>query len=243
LEALAITASSYTTGQSITWVQGRRAIHWERAQRVSQSAKISTRHVLGSCALPLFFPAVQVEGAWYGDGGMRLTAPFSPAVHLGADRILAISTRYARTREEADQPVIDGYPPPAQVAGVLLNSIFLDQFDGDALRLERINQLVAGLDEAQREGLRPIELCVLRPSRDLGKLANEFEPRLSRSFRFLTRGFGTQRTRSNDFLSLVMFQPDYLRTLLELGRADGARRAREVCAFLRPSARGTLQSP
>ena len=131
---------------------------------------------MASSALPFFFPAVEVDGAWYGDGGIRLTAPLSPAVHLGARRIIAVSTRYARSREEADRPAVAGYPPPAQVAGVLYNAIFLDQLDGDALHMQQINGLVARLPEAQREGLRHIDLLVLRPSMDLGRLANDYEP-------------------------------------------------------------------
>jgi NTE family protein len=188
--------------------------------------------VLASSALPLFFPAVQVEDEWFGDGGIRLTAPLSPAVHLGARRILAISTRYGRNRAEADDPAVLGYPPPAQVAGVLLNAIFLDQFDGDALRLELLNKLVRSLPEGRRAGLREIELHMLRPSSDLGRLANEYEARLPRTFRFLTRGLGTRHTRSNDLLSLLMFQGDYLRALLELGERDGEARAGEIDRFL-----------
>ena len=173
-----------------------------------------------------------MSGAWFGDGGIRLTAPLSPAVHLGADRILAISTRHPKRREEADMPTVDGYPPPAQVAGSLLNAIFLDQFDGDALRLERINHLISDLSEEQRRGLRPVKLLVLRPSRDLGKLANQFETALPHAFRFLTRGLGTRETRSNDLLSLVMFQPDYLNHLLALGEADARARKDEIAALL-----------
>src|SRR4029453_3665143 len=121
-------------------------------------------HVLASCALPFFFPAVQVDHAWYGDGGIRLTAPLSPAVHLGARRIIAVSTRYARSREEADRPMVAGYPPPAQGAGVRPNAIFLDQLDGDALQMQRINDLVGRLAPERRDGLRQIDLLVLRPS-------------------------------------------------------------------------------
>ena len=98
---------------------------------------------MASAALPFFFPAIEVDGAWYGDGGIRLTAPLSPAIHLGAKKIIAVTTRYARTREEADRPMITGYPPPAQVAGVLFNAIFLDQLDGDALQLRTVNDLIA----------------------------------------------------------------------------------------------------
>ena len=124
---------------------------WERPQRKSLMCALRVDHVMASAALPFFFPAIEVDGAWYGDGGIRLTAPLSPAIHLGATRILAVTTRYARTREEADRPVIVGYPPPAQVAGVLFNAIFLDQLDGDAMQLRQINKLI----EAQPEETAP----------------------------------------------------------------------------------------
>jgi NTE family protein len=187
---------------------------------------------MASSALPFFFPAIEVDGAWYGDGGIRLTAPLSPAVHLGARRIIAISTRYARSRAQADRPVIAGYPPPAQVAGVLFNAIFLDRLDGDALELRRINDLIERLPEPARDGFRPIDLLMLRPSVDLGQLANEYEPELPRAFRFLTRGLGTKETRSNDMLSLVMFQSDYIRRLIDLGEADALARLDDIRAFL-----------
>src|SRR6185312_5808470 len=115
-------------------------------------------HVMASSALPFFFPAINVEGEWYGDGGIRLTAPLSPAVHLGARQIIAVSTRYARTREEADRPAVVGYPPPAQVVGVLYNAIFLYQLDSDALRMQQLNEVVTRLPEGRRDGLRRIEL-------------------------------------------------------------------------------------
>jgi NTE family protein len=235
LQAIALTASSYTTGQSVTWVHthddcGIEA--WERPQRKSVTCTFDVDHVMASCALPFFFPAVEVDGAWYGDGGIRLTAPLSPAVHLGARRIVAVSTRYARSREEADRPSIAGYPPPAQVAGVLYNAIFLDQLDGDALQLQMINQLIDRLPEGGRNGLRRIDLLMLRPSIDLGRLANEYEAELPRAFRFFTRGLGTRETRSNDMLSLVMFQGDYMRRLIELGEADATVRLPEIRRFL-----------
>ena len=240
LRAIALTASSYTTGQSVTWVQTRDDCGidtWERPQRKSIGCRLTVEHVMASSALPFFFPAVEVDGHWYGDGGIRLTAPLSPAVHLGATRIIAVSTRYARTRVEADSPAIAGYPPPAQVAGVLYNAIFLDQLDGDALELRRINDLIARLPQSERNGLRPIDLLLLRPSVDLGRLANEYEPDLPRPFRFLTRGLGTRETRSNDMLSLVMFQADYVKRLIELGEADAAARIDDIRRFLDGSPR------
>lgn len=235
LRAIALTASSYTTGQSVTWVQNRDDCGidtWERPLRKSVSCGLGVEHVMATCALPFFFPAVKVGDAWYGDGGIRLTAPLSPAVHLGATRIIAVSTRSARSREEADRPATAGYPPPAQVAGVLYNAIFLDQLDGDALEMQRINHLVAQLPAAQRDGLRHIDLLLLRPSIDLGRLANAYEPELPRAFRFLTRGLGTRETRSNDMLSLVMFQPDYVRRLIQLGEADASAKIAQIRRFL-----------
>jgi NTE family protein len=238
LRAVALTASSYTTGQSVTWVQsvdGCGVLTWERPQRKSVDRCLGVDHVMASCALPFFFPAVAVDRAWYGDGGIRLTAPLSPAVHLGARKIIAVSTRYPRTQEEADQPAVSGYPPPAQVAGVLLNAIFLDLLDADALRLQQLNALIDRVPPDGADGLRHVDLLVLRPSRDLGRLANEFEADLPRTFRFLVRGLGSHETRSNDMLSLLMFQPDYLARLIELGANDASARAAEIEAFLEPT--------
>lgn len=232
LRAVAITTSSYSTGQSITWVQGRDVELWERAHRKSFTSTLRVDHVMASASLPIFFPAVQIDGHWYGDGGIRLTAPLSPAIHLGARKILAISTRYARTIVEASSPVIEDYPPPAQIVGVVFNAVFLDMFDADALTLDRVNRMIATMTPEQRGPLRPVDLLVLRPSRDLGKLANEYEARLPRPFRFLTRGLGTRETKSNDLLSLVMFQPDYLSRLIELGEKDAEARAPEIDRFL-----------
>lgn len=235
LRSFALTASSYTTGQSVTWVQTRAdelIPTWERPQRRSEICAIRVDHVMASAALPFFFPAIEVDGSWYGDGGIRLTAPLSPAIHLGAKKILAVSTRYASTSKEADRPQIVGYPPPAQVAGVLFNAIFLDQLDGDALQLRQLNQLIDGQTEEKRHGLRHIELFVVRPSQDLGRLANEYEADLPRAFRFLTRGMGTRETRSNDILSLVMFQPDYVKRLIDMGENDARARLPELKGFL-----------
>ena len=235
LRAFALTGSSYTTGQSITWVQtgadcGMPA--WERPLRKSTMCSIRIDHVMASAALPFFFPAIEVDGAWYGDGGIRLTQPLSPAIHLGATRIIAVTTRYAKSREEADRPSIVAYPPPAQVAGVLFNAIFLDQMDADAMQLRQINALIENHPEDRRLGLRPIELLVLRPSEDLGRLANAYEVDLPKGFRFFTRGLGTKETRSNDMLSLVMFQTDYVKKLIELGESDALAKRREIEQFL-----------
>jgi NTE family protein len=144
-----------------------------------------------------------------------------------------VTTRYAKTREEADRPSIVGYPPPAQVAGTLFNAIFLDQLDSDAMQLRLINALIEAHAEEKRQGLRPIDLLVLHPSQDLGRLANAYEADLPKGFRFFTRGLGTKETRSNDMLSLVMFQTDYVKKLIELGETDALAKRAEIEAFLK----------
>jgi NTE family protein len=125
LKAVAVTASSYSTGQSVTWVQGDPPAP-AHGQRKFMRCKLRIDHILASAALPLLFPAVRINRRWFGDGGIRMTAPLAPAVHLGAEKILAISTRYARGPYEQERPQIDAYPPPAQVVGALFNAIFLN---------------------------------------------------------------------------------------------------------------------
>lgn len=232
LDAFGITATNYATARSVTWVQGRDVRSWDLPRRRSVDARIGVEHVMASAALPLVFPAVQVGDAWYGDGGIRLTAPLSPALHLGAHRILAVSTRYARTAVEAEAPAVPGYPPPAQILGVLMNSIFLDLLDQDATTLHRISRLTEELDPEQRGELRPVELLVIRPSQDLGELAGDYEPELPPTFRFLMRGLGTRETRSPDWLSMLLFEPDYLRHIMEIGERDAEAQIDEIGALL-----------
>jgi NTE family protein len=171
---------------------------------------------------------VRLGAHWHGDGGIRLAAPLSPALHLGADRILAISTHYAKSFAEADEPQILGYPPPAQILGQLMDAIFLDAVDEDASRLERANAFLRELPDEERHGYRPVDFAVIRPSQDLGQLAAEYEPELPRGFRFLTRSLGTRETSNADFLSLLMFVPEYLERLIAMGEADAEARIEAI---------------
>jgi NTE family protein len=232
LRAVAVGTTSFTTGQSVMWVQGRAIELWERPKRRSVQTTLTLDHVMASAALPLVFPAVQIGTEWHGDGGVRLAAPLSPALHLGAHKIIAVATRYERTAEEAGVAEVLGYPPPAQIVGVLYNAIFLDLIDQDVIRLARMNKILKEVPEEKRDGLRIVDILVVRPSRDLGRIAKEYEPRLPRAFRFMTRGTGTRETRSPDFLSLLMFQDDYIGRLIELGESDAAARSDEIGEFL-----------
>ncbi|HEV8241891.1 MAG TPA: patatin-like phospholipase family protein [Thermoanaerobaculia bacterium] len=234
LSALALTTINWATGQTVTWIEGRDFATSESPQRRTAKARIGIDHVMASAALPLLFPAVRIGSSWYGDGGVRLLAPLAPAIHLGAQRILAVSTRYRRTQSEADQPVTRGYPPPAQVIGTVLNAVFLDQVEQDAQALKRINRLLAKLPPEQRDALRPIDLHILQPSEDLGKLAADYQDALPKGLGFMTRGLGSHETRSADLLSLLLFHPDYLEKLMAIGERDAETahdRLAEVLGF------------
>jgi NTE family protein len=171
---------------------------------------------------------------WYGDGGIRLTAPLSPALHLGADKILVITTRYARSAREAAEHEIETYPPPAQVLSVLMNAVFLDVIDRDAQTLNRINELIDAVPVGQRNGFRPVDLLVMRPSVDIAKMAAGVDPQLPRRMEMLTRRLGGAETKSPDWLSMLLFEETYLRRLIDIGRADVEARREEIAAFFGP---------
>ena len=244
LKAVSVTATNYSTGQSVTWAQGLSIEGWQRVNRVGIQADLSIDHVMASTALPILFPAVQIGDFWYGDGGIRHTAPLSPAIHLGATKILAISTRYDRSRKEAEMPAVVGYPPAAQVIGILLNAIFLDVLDQDAHTLERINELVRDLGGSRSPHLRPVDFLLMRPSVDLGQLASGYEIDTPGGLRLLTRGLGTSEIKSPDWLSMLLFDKDYISTLIQIGWEDAARQREKILAFFeRPSAINTEHVP
>lgn len=232
LSAIEITTTDYATGQSVSWIQGRDVRLWKRPGRASVLAPLTVDHIMASCALPLFFPAVQLGHHWHGDGGIQLTAPLSPALHLGASRIFAFSTRHIPTQAESDRPTTQGYPPPATVIGVLLNAVFLDAFDVNVQAVQRMNTLLAALPSGATTTLRPVDLHLIRPSEDLGVIANEFESELPRSFRFAIRGLGTRETTYAELLATILFQPGYIGRMIELGERDGDKQRDEIDAFL-----------
>jgi NTE family protein len=232
LKAIALTALNYATGQTVTWVQGGHLVPWSQPRHRTHHTRMTVEHVMASAALPLVFPAVRLGDSWYGDGGVRLSSPLSPALRLGANRILAISPRYEPSHEEADRPQVAGYPPAAQILSQLLDAVFLDVLDEDVRRLQAMNRLIKQLPQDQRGSYRPVDMLVLRPSVDLGELAVDYEPRLPDPFRVLARSLGTNEGTTSDFLSMLMFQPDYLECLLEIGEKDAVARLPEIRALL-----------
>lgn len=196
---------------------------------------------MASCALPLIFPAIPVGDAYFGDGSIRQAAPLAPAIHLGAGRILAIAVRNKRNLEEEAQSQIVGYPPPAQIVGMLFNAVFVDALDHDCERLERTNRTIAALPEGSRhpDGLRAIEHVVLRPSRNLGALSADLVHHLPRALRLVVLGMGASKLRSPDLLSYLLFEKPYIERLIELGRQDTLSQWDKIAPLLEPERAGS----
>jgi NTE family protein len=230
LDAVAVTTLNYGSGETVVWVEGRIPEPWLRPGRRIVPSRLAVAHVLASAALPIVFPPVRLAGGWHGDGGVRLTSPFSPAIHLGASRVLAVSTRRARSAEELDPRALRRFPTPAQLGGQLLDAAFLDLFDDDARRLEKVNQICRALPEAGGLGFRVIDTLVVRPSIDLRPVAARHEHRLPRALRFAGRGLGAGERGGAGLLSMLLFAPEYIGELLELGERDAAGLPAEALA-------------
>jgi NTE family protein len=232
LSAAALTALNYDTGESVTFVEGKAIEDWEQPLRKGVKTRLNVEHIMASAALPLLFSPIRIGNDWYGDGGIRLVAPLSPAVHLGADRLLVISTHYEFPPQCKLRKKVEGPPSPAVVLGALYNAVFLDQLDSDAVQIERINNLLRKLQPQDRRGLREIETVVIRPSADLGALANQFEAKLPGAFRYFMRRFGSKEAEEQDLISTVMFHKDYIDELLRLGERDASMHADAIAKLL-----------
>ncbi len=236
LRAVSVSASGYSSGQNLAFYQGASSLRpWRRAQRIGVPTMLNTRHLLATSAIPFVFPAVRINREYFGDGSMRQLSPVSPAVHLGADRILVIGS--GRLAEEGRQRSEEGYPTPAQIAGHALSSIFLDSLAVDIERMERINQTLSAFSSEQRAAigiqLRPIETLVISPSHRLDTIAGHHRESLPRALRVVLRGVGAMRTEGSALLSYLLFEPGYTRALMDLGYRDAMGRRDEIAAFLR----------
>lgn len=231
LQALAVTAMNYSTATSITFVQGKAdAPMWQRSRRVSQRAEIDVDHVMASAAIPLFFPPVAVGDNEYGDGCLRNTAPLSPAIHLGANRLLVISVRRPDSKAEPIDAKIE--PSMARVLGVILNALLLDAVDVDMERMSRVNQTIDQIESHRRTdlNLRKIDFLWLRPSRDIGNMAAQLHSRLPRVIRYLMGGLGSTR-ESSELTSYLLFDSEYCGQLVELGFEDALAQHERIERF------------
>ncbi len=236
VRGVSITATNYLTGTAISFFEGADDIEpWVRSTRMGLRQELTHAHIVASSAIPIFFPPIKIGDVFYGDGCVRLSAPLSPAIHLGADKIVAIGIRYFRSLEQTvflNQTLTRKEISMSDIAGVLLNAVFLDSLDSDLERLNRINETLALLGNVPvPHKLRPIPVLALRPSRDLGSLASDQYDQFPKMLRFMLKGIGASSKSGWDLLSYLAFEPGYVHRLMELGYEDVLRQKTRIEEF------------
>ncbi|HYD62567.1 MAG TPA: patatin-like phospholipase family protein [Noviherbaspirillum sp.] len=237
LHAVAVSASSYTAGRHITFYQSEADIEpWVRSQRIALRSQIGVEHLLASSAIPLIFPATPIycngRREYFGDGSMRQLAPISPAIHLGADKVMVIGAGRL-TEQIREAPEFASYPSLAQIAGHAMSSIFLDSLAVDIERMTRINLTLSVLTEEQRSRtpLRPVDLLIIAPSERLDEIAARHVQNLPGPIRMLLGAIGATEARGGALASYLLFEASYTTELIALGRKDALARKADVLAF------------
>ncbi|HYC42905.1 MAG TPA: patatin-like phospholipase family protein [Noviherbaspirillum sp.] len=249
LHALAVTASSYTAGRHITFFQTEAEIEpWVRSQRIALRSQIGVEHLLASSAIPLIFPATPIycdgKREFFGDGSMRQLAPISPAIHLGADKVMVIGAGRL-TEQQRETSEFAQYPSLAQIAGHAMSSIFLDSLAVDIERMTRINLTLSVLTEEQRRHtpLRPVDLLIIAPSERLDEIASRHVHSLPGPIRMLLSGIGATEARGGALASYLLFESSFTGELISLGRKDALARKADVLAFFGTAQAEALSQP
>ncbi|MBX3702536.1 MAG: patatin-like phospholipase family protein [Steroidobacteraceae bacterium] len=230
LDAIAVTATSVTTGDAVTFVQSAHAFApWDRAGRQGVAATLSLDHLMASAAIPLLFPTVAMGGQHFGDGSMRQATPLAPALHLGADRVLVIGTRQPGRRAPAGSPE----PNLADQVGFMLDSLFMEGLQSDLERLARVNALLAQMPaDCAPMGLRHVDTLLMLPQRDPAEIALAHRVAMPGTLRAFLRILGATGVRGGRLLSYLLFEARYTRELIRLGERDAGARRAEISAFL-----------
>lgn len=235
LRALALTALDYNTSTAFTFVQGEDSCpDWTRSRRRSIKAEITPEHIMGSSAIPLLFPPVEINGSYFGDGCVRNLAPMSPAIHLGASQLFVIGVRrMSVTADEIRGRQSNTPPSVARVLNVLMNSVLLDGIETDVERLARINEFLNRLPEdvLANVNFKKVTSVWIHPSDDIGLLARGLATRLPRLVRYLLKGLGPLDDAS-EIISYLLFDPTFCSKLIEMGRRDGLNQEKEIRNFL-----------
>jgi NTE family protein len=237
VNALAVATTSYATGRAVAFFDAVPSVHdWHRVRRSGVRRPIDLDVLMASAAIPFIFPAAELDGQFYGDGAMRQLAPLSPAVHLGANRLLVIGTRGepAATPESAQPGPTPEPPSPGHLLGFVLDSLFTDGLSIDLERLRQVNALIDAGAHGHDSGRRPIEVCVIQPSEDPTAMARRHAHALPRSLRTLLRTMGAFEARGGLLVSYLLFESVYTRELMALGYSDAQAHEDELVAFLHP---------
>jgi NTE family protein len=216
---------------------------WKRAHRLGIPTKIELKHLLASSAIPFIFPAVPINREYFGDGSMRQIAPISSALHLGATRVLIIGLGHSE--EEQIRSKIYDYPSLAQIAGHVMDSIFLDSLKVDVERVERINHSIGMLSEDAQQQInwRHIDVLVIEPSQAIEKIAERYVMHLPWTIRFLLRGIGAMRRSGANLVSYLLFEKNFCRAMIELGYQDALKQKQEILAFINPHEKAAENLP
>ena len=232
LHAFALCSTSYNTGHSVAFYDGVDSIRdWSRVQRIGRRTQFSLDHLMASAAIPLLFPPMKLGDEYFGDGAMRQLHPLSPAIHLGADRLLIIGVRARRAAGVAVDRLQSSMPSPGEIFGYMLDTLFTDQIYGDLEQLERINTLVYSAPQAAR-GERPIETLMLAPSVDPREIAARYSVEMPPGLRALLRVIGGRAASGDQLASYLTFEAGYTRALIELGYRDAMEARGALSAFM-----------
>ena len=237
LDALAITASGYTSARSVTFFEGKEdLLPWSRVRRYGRRATLGLDHLMASAAVPLIFPPVLMGSEYFGDGAMRQHAPLSSAIHLGAERILVIGVRDEHPDAEPNVPGEADYPSLAQIGGYMLDTLFMDGLYSDLERLTRLNLILEQIEYAKLSGpvggLKPINTLIILPTEDIREIAMRHVHELPRALRILLRGIGAMNKGGLRLISYLLFETGFTRELIDMGFRDAMAMEEDLRGFI-----------